>query len=194
MSWPRESQRHAMSSRGVPTAKYRYNARGSPRVEVGLPQYTKQQIEHLSSLAQGKEWIAELSIINGEVIIDDIQVSDKIDQSNLRWNIGDNVRNVGYIHNHPPGIIPEFSAQDFILAFNIHELRQNKDKYPYTIMGVVYPIGETLKIKLYGINPTPERLRQFEEYRDIEATEEAMQPLLEEMKRRGELLDLKMSK
>lgn len=162
MAWEGDSRRHSLARKGVKTSKYTVS-KGKPKLKVGLPSYSKEQIKHLSKLAQGKEWIAELNMVNGEILIDDIQVSKEINHSYLRWNKGDESHNVGYIHYHPKTLIPEFSAQDFVLALEIHEIRENKDKYPYTIMGLVYPDDKhKLHLRMYAINPKKDRKVMFE--------------------------------
>lgn len=189
MSWNQESHRHAMAAKGVKT-KYIYRAHGNPKLAVALPSYSEERIKHITSLSDEgqKEWIAEMIILNGEVIIDDIRPSEILDKSNLHWTLGDDKRDVGYIHYHPPQLIPEFSAQDFVLAINVHNLRTNKNKYPYTIMGLVYPDGNKLKVRLYGIKPKQNRIKQFE---GLVATESDMKETLEKMKKSGELICMK---
>jgi len=188
MSWPGERQRHAMSARGVTSSTYQYNAHGKRVLKIGLPSYTKEEVKHLSEIAQGKEWIAELSMLNGHIIIDDVQISDKLDYSELRWNIGDDVRDVGYIHYHPPGIIPEFSSEDFVLAFQIHKLRKNCKDYPYTIMGLVYPSKTGFKMRLYGVKPSDSRMKQLE---GVHSVESSFNNVLEDMIHNGELIKMK---
>lgn len=184
--WSGEPYNHSLASKGIST-KYRYNAKGSPKLSVGLPPYMKERIKYLTELAEEgkKEWIAELTLINGNIIIDDIQVSKKVDSSFLRWNQGDEINNIGYIHYHPANLIPEFSAQDFTLAINVHNLRKNKKGRPYTIMGLVHPDKKVLKTILYGIKPSKKRLAQFD---GLVAVESDMRDIIEDMERRGELI------
>lgn len=161
IGWKGESRRHSLARKGVKTAKgitnSKYNvinSKGKPKLKIGLPDYSRDQIKHLCQLANGKEWIAELNMVNGDILIDDIQVSKEVDHSYLRWNKGDESHNVGYIHFHPKTLIPEFSAQDFVLAIEIHDIRGNKGNYPYTIMGLVYPDdNDKLHLRMYAINP-----------------------------------------
>lgn len=162
--WHDDSRRHSLSRKGIKTAKYSMGkGKGKPKLKIGLPSYSKEQIKHISKLAQGKEWIAELNMVNGDILIDDIQISKEINHSYLRWNKGDESHNVGYIHYHPKTLIPEFSAQDFILAMEIHEIRENKEKYPFTIMGLVYPDDDgKLHLKMYAINPKKDHKPMFE--------------------------------
>lgn len=188
MSWPGERQRHAMSARGITSSTYQYNAHGKQILEVELPSYTADKVRLLTKIAQGKEWIAELSILNGYIIIDDVQVSDKIDYSELRWNIGDDIRDIGYIHYHPPGIVPEFSSEDFVLAFKVHNLRKQKEKYPYTIMGLVHPSENGFKMRLYGVKPSDGRMKQFEGLHTVESN---LSGILMEMEHNDELIKMK---
>lgn len=188
MSWLGERQRHAMSAKGILTKDYCYNAHGKKELGIYLPAYTADRVKHINKITDGKEWIAELSIINGYIIIDDIQASDKIDYSQLRWNIGDDMRDIGYIHLHPQGIIPDFSSTDFVLAINIHKLRKNKKKYPYTIMGVVYPKNNKTVIRLYGINPKSGRIKDFE---NLKVTESHLGFVLDDMISTKELIKMK---
>lgn len=164
MAWKGESRRHSLAKKGIRTAKYSMiKSKGKEKLKIGLPSYSLEQLKHLSELSDGKEWIAELNIVKGDILIDDIQVSEEINHSYLRWNKGDEAHNVGYIHYHPKSLIPEFSAQDFVLAMEIHKIRENKDKQPYTLMGLVYPDDEdNLKIKIYAINPKKDFTHLFE--------------------------------
>lgn len=179
-----------MNRKGIKTAnaKYQYSSRGKKKLKVALPDYSREVIKHITRISNGKEWIAELNMINGEIIIDDIQVSHEINHSYLHWDRDDESKNVGYIHYHPPTIIPEFSAQDFVLAMNIHELRHNKEHYPYTIMGLVYPDGDKLKTRIYAINPDETKIEEFE---GLVATEKDMKDKLDRMVENKELLKLK---
>ena len=185
--WHKESRRHSLSSKGIKsTQKYKVSkGKGKTKLSIGLPEYSKDMIKHITELADGKEWIAELNVVKGDIIIDDIQISEEIDHSYLRWNNGDEVHNVGYIHYHPETLIPEFSAQDFVLAFNIHDLRANKDEYPYTVMGLVYPDGDKLKVKMYGVDPSKERVKEFE---GLELVERDLKDKLECMEQKKELI------
>lgn len=158
--WHNESARHAKARRGIKTS-YRYKSQGKHNLSIKLPTYTKDKLKQLIRISNGNEWIAELVILNGEIIIDDVQISDRIDHSQLRWNDGDEKTNVGYIHYHPETLIPEFTSTDFILAFNMHKMRINKDKYPYTVMGLVYPEDKNHKIVLYAVNPKKGREKDF---------------------------------
>jgi len=170
MSWKNESRKHSLARRGIKTAsgippsKYStIQSDGKSKLKIGLPEYSKEQIKYLCQLAEGKEWIAELNMVNDDILIDDVQVSKEINHSYLRWNTGDEDYNVGYIHYHPKTLIPEFSAQDFVLALEIHEIRQNKDKYPYTLMGLVYPDdNDALHLRIYALNPNGNRKHLFE--------------------------------
>lgn len=193
--WSGESQRHSLSAKGIQSS-YNYSAKGKPRLIIGLPSYTKEKLKMLNEIANGKEWIAELIIVNESIFIDDIRVSDQHAKSWLNWNSGDDLRDVGYIHYHPPGIIPEFSAQDFILVSEVHKLRKNKEKYPYTIMGLVYPKGEDLQVILYGYNGSKSRQKDFET-KDAkgsivakELVESDMQDIIDDMIKKKELLKL----
>ena len=187
MGWPGERQRHAMSARGVTNTTYRYNSRGKQKLQVGLPPFMRGEVRYLSNIARGKEWIAELSMINDHIIIDDVQMSDKLDYSELRWNIGDDERDIGYIHYHPPGIIPEFSSEDFVLAIKVHNLRKNCKEYPYTIMGMVYPTKDGFNVRLYGVNPSEGRMSQFEGMHTVESK---FNNILMDMERKGELIKM----
>jgi hypothetical protein len=195
MTWHFESRRHELASKGIRTSDisptYNYSAHGKPMLKVGLPSYTREKLKTLNAVADGKEWIAELIAIKGVVFIDDVQISDTVDKSWLRWDKGDEKRDIGYIHFHPPGIIPEFSAQDFVLAMNVHELRTNKKDYPYTIMGMVYPKGEDLNIVIYGINSPKSRKKEFE---GKEVVESALSDTINDMIKKKELLKLKEMK
>ena len=185
--WYGNKQKHSLASRGI-KSKYQYKSSGKPKLAIGLPSYTKERIGHLSELAQGKEWIAELKMMNGDIIIDDIQISDTVDQSFLHWTTGDEETDVGYIHYHPAELIPEFSAQDFVLAINVHEMREHKDIHPYTLMGLVYPLGDKLEIVIYAINPKKGRKKDFEGKMLVESD---MKETLDKMKASKELLELR---
>ena len=184
--WKGNSHAHSLASKGIRT-KYSYKSKGNPKLSIGLPAYSKDRIEHIIKLADGKEWIAELKMMKGDIIIDDIQISDKLDQSFLHWTSGDEKTDVGYIHYHPPELIPEFSSQDFVLAFNIHQLRTNKDEYPYTIMGLVYPSGDGHEIRMYGINPSKTKMEEFEGQM---VTEKDLEETLTRMEASGELIKM----
>jgi hypothetical protein len=195
MTWHFESRRHGLASKGIRTSDisptYHYMANGKPALKVGLPSYTREQLKSLNDLAAGKEWIAELIAIKGVIFIDDVQISDTVDKSWLRWDKGDEKRDIGYIHFHPPGIIPEFSAQDFVLAMNVHNLRTNRKDYPYTIMGLVYPKDNELMIVLYGINASKSRMKEFE---GKEMVESQLKNIIDDMVKNKELLKLKETK
>ena len=95
---------------------------------------------------------------------------------------------MGYIHFHPKTLIPEFSAQDFVLAMEIHEIRENKDKYPYTIMGLVYPDdNDNLKLRMYAINPKKDYRSKFE---DREVTERDLKEEIDMMIQNQEMVKL----
>ncbi|MCK4545030.1 hypothetical protein KAU43_05785 [candidate division WOR-3 bacterium] len=168
MGWKGESRRHSLSRKGIKTSKdnekYKFiRGKGNPTLKIELPDYTKKQIEHFSDLANREEWIAELDMVRGDILIDDLQVSDEMDASYLRWNKGDESKCVGYIHYHPNTLVPEFSAQDFILAMEIHNVRENKAKYPYTLMGLVYPDeNDDLHVRIFALNPKKDRKYLFE--------------------------------
>lgn len=162
--WKGESRRHSLARKGIKTSKYNViPSKGKEKLQIGLPDYVREQIKHLSELSDGKEWIAELNMVNGDILVDDIQVSKEINHSYLRWNEGDESHNVGYIHYHPKTLIPEFSAQDFVLAMEIHNIRKNKEQYPYTLMGLVYPDdNDKLHLRIYAINPKKDYKYLFE--------------------------------
>lgn len=185
--WHGNKQAHSLASRGI-KSKYQYSSSGKPRLAIGLPDYTKERIKHITELADGKEWIAELKMLKGDIIIDDIQISEIIDQSFLHWNTGDEETDVGYIHYHPPELIPEFSAQDFVLAINVHEMRNNTEKYPYTLMGLVVPEKDGLKTIIYAINPKKGRKSDFEGKMVVESD---LKDVLDEMIESKELLKLR---
>lgn len=190
MSWRGNPMGHSLASRGVKTKYQMKQVKGKPKLKLGLPPYVKDQIKHLTEMADdgGKEWIAELSMINGDIIIDDVQVSKELDVSFLRWNHGDEDRNIGYIHYHPAELIPEFTTQDFILAYEIHKLRKNKENMPYTIMGLIYPENGELVIVLYGINPSKTGVENFE---GLIAVESDMRDTLDKMKENKELIEMR---
>ena len=185
--WHRDSQKHALASKGIVT-KYQYSATGKPMLKVGLPSFTTEQIKTITNLADGKEWIAELKELKSEIIIDDIQISDNLDESFLNWNSGDEINDIGYIHYHPKELIPEFSAQDFVLALTIHDMRVNKDKYPYTLMGLVYPDGDKLVIRVYGIKADKNTIKQFENKPIVESD---MKEIIDKMCNNKELIKMK---
>ena len=196
MVWKGESRRHSLARKGIKTAKGiespKYSVKtseGKPKLKIGLPEYSREQIKHLCQLADGKEWIAELNMVNDEILIDDVQVSKEINQSYLRWNTGDEDYNVGYIHYHPKTLIPEFSAQDFVLAMEIHDIRENKDKYPYTLMGLVYPDdNDKLQLIIYAINPEKDYRSLFE---GREVTERDLKEEINMLNKNKELMKLK---
>ncbi len=190
------SREHGLHRKGIPThskgiQNTKYNvikSKGKSKLTVGLPPYSKAQIKHISKLAEGKEWIAELNMVNGDILIDDIQVSKEINHSYLRWNKGDEAHNVGYIHYHPATLIPEFSAQDFVLAMEIHDIRENKHKYPYTIMGLVYPDKNgKLHLRMYAIKPKKDHKKKFE---GREVTERDLQKEIKMLIKNKELMKL----
>lgn len=187
--WFGKKEQHSLASRGI-SSKYIYKTSGKPKLKIGLPSYTKERIKHITELSENghKEWIAELKMLKEDIIIDDIQISDTIDQSFLNWNIGDEETDVGYIHFHPSELIPEFSSQDFVLACTIHEMRTNKERYPYTLMGLVVPENGALKITIYGLNPEKNRIDYFENKMLVESD---MKDVLDEMKETKELLVLR---
>ena len=145
--WYNEPQRHSMAAKGIKTAQ------NSIKTEK-LKDYIINQIKHFNEIADGKEWIAEIMSINGHILLNDVQFSDKTDYSELKWDVEDDERVIGYIHYHPPGIMDEFSAQDFELACTVHNLRKNKDKFTYTIMGVITLNGNNkITAKFYAFKP-----------------------------------------
>ena len=185
--WHGKKQAHSLASKGI-KSKYQYNSNGKYKLAVGLPDYTRERVKHITDLSDGKEWIAELKMLKSDIIIDDIQISESLDQSFLHWNVGDEETDVGYIHYHPPELIPEFSAQDFVLAINVHEMRENKEKYPYTLMGLVYPEKDELKIVIYGINPKSGRKSDFEGKMVVESD---LKEVLDEMVENKELIKMR---
>ena len=191
MSWKGESRRHSLARKGIKTTdtyEVSIKSDGKPKLRVGLPSYSRDLLRQLCDIADDKEWIAELSMIKGNILIDDIQVSDEIDHSYLRWNKGDEANNVGYIHYHPPSLIPEFSAQDFVLALEIHDQRENKERYPFTLMGLVFPDDDNnLHVKMYALNPKKDRRAIFE---SKEVAERDLQKELNMLKDNGELVEL----
>jgi len=187
--WKNESQRHRMASMGISTT-YKYKGSGKRKLQIMLPEYTKKQISHITQMADegSKEWIAELKVKNGQIYMDDIQISNEVDHSYLNWSTGDENEDVGYIHFHPKSLIPEFTAQDFVLACNIHELRKNKESYPYTIMGLIYPTKKGYEIRMYGVNPGEDRKNDFD---GLIAVESDMKDKLKKMEASGELIRMK---
>jgi len=183
--WYNESTRHSLARRGVKT----YVAKGK-KLKIGLPSFTIDKIKALNQVAKGDEWIAELIMLGGEIFIDDIQISDLQNKSYLRWNTGDDERDIGYIHYHPDGIIPEFSATDFILAMKIHDLRKQKKSYPYTVMGLVFSDSGRIYIRMYGIKPKKSRLEEFLKFENEMKTESGMKELLDKMTKTGELIKM----
>lgn len=190
MVWQNESQRHLLSSKGIPN-RYILNSQGKPKIKVGLPKYFIDQIKYLIKTADNNEWIAEIVSLNGLITIDDVQISDKMDYSELRWNKGDEKRAIGYIHYHPKGLIKEFSAEDFVLTCTIHDLRDNKTEYPYTIMGVIHHHDDKknkYSVQLYAVKPNPNRSKQFEKE---SGTESSFSSIIDDMKKNNEILKMK---
>jgi len=185
--WYGQKEQHRLASKGI-KSKYQYKTSGKPKLAVGLPKYSRDRIAHLTELADGKEWIAELKIIKGDIIIDDVQISDELDVSFLNWNVGDEETDVGYIHYHPPELIPEFSSQDFVLACTVHDMRENKENYPYTLMGLVIPENGNLKTILYGIKPKDGRVKDFENKNVVESD---LSNIIKEMEDSKELLKMR---
>jgi len=190
--WHKESHRHRLASMGISTS-YKYKGSGKRKLQIMLPKYTKEQIVHITRMADegSKEWIAELKVKNGEIYLNDIQISTEVDHSYLNWTKGDEDEDVGYIHFHPKSLIPEFTAQDFVLAFNVHKLRKNKDEYPYTIMGLIYPTQKGYEIKMFGVNPSENRINDFE---GLIAVESDMKEKLKQMEASGELIKMSEKK
>lgn len=188
--WKREKQRHSLAAKGI-SSSYQLKVQGKPHLAIRLPKYARDQIKQLTQMAHDgqKEWIAEFTIINGDIIINDVQISEEIDHSYLKWDTGDEKNNIGYIHFHPQILIPEFSEQDFVLAMNLHDMRKNKEAYPYTLMGLVYPDKGKLVIRLYAMKPNNGRAKDFNG--ENNNTEANLQPLLNEMMNTQELLKLK---
>jgi len=190
--WYNESHRHKLASMGIKTT-YKYKGSGKRKLQIMLPEYTKQQITHITKMADegSKEWIAELKVKNGQIYMNDIQISQEVDHSYLHWDSGDELEDVGYIHFHPKSLIPEFTAQDFVLAINVHNLRKNKNIYPYTIMGLIYPTKKGYEIKMFGINPSEKRIEDFE---GLIAVESNMKDKLKQMEASGELIKMRERK
>ena len=81
IGWKGESRRHSLARKGIKTKYNVIKSKGKPKLKIGLPNYSSDQIKHLCQLAGGKEWIAELNMVNGDILIDDIQVSKEINHS-----------------------------------------------------------------------------------------------------------------
>jgi len=171
-----------MAAKGIKTKPIKH-----PKV-TQLEDYISNQIKHYIKASNGKEWIAEIIEINGNVMLNDVQFSDKTDYSELKWDMEDDMKVIGYIHYHPPGIKEEFSAQDFELASTIHNLRKNKEKYTYTIMGVVSKdYNDKITAKFYGIKPK----KPFK-VKDMEVKVESdFKDKLDKMEQNQELIKIK---
>lgn len=118
------------------------------------------KVKELNNDVPDREWIADLDIDHDDdIVLSDTRISDKVDESQMEWNhditdtdpYPDPEHCIGYIHSHPPAVDPRPSAQDFILALTIDDLRleSNKDKHPGTMFGVV----TTDKVKFFTVIP-----------------------------------------
>lgn len=188
--WHRNRYGHGLAARGVRTKVLFPKGKFSSFPLQKLDEYTIQQVRLYNDLAKDREWIAEFDSINGSIVINDVQFNDCSDESYLKWDTGDEYKNVGYIHYHPPGIVPKFSAQDFVLGVILHGRRRNRSNGDYTYMGLVTPDF----IKIIAIRPKVERKRQFERYIDSDGrpeTTKKLEGIVENMRRNGELVELR---
>lgn len=192
--WHNESRRHSLAAKGVRT-------RGEvpiPRVLNGdkpMPLFVFSgpvlgMIREYNEISDGKEWIAEFDLVRGNVILNDVQFSDDVDASYLKWDgERDSAHNVGYVHYHPGNLVPKFTAQDFVLGCKLHGLRGGDTihKMPYTLMGLVLPD----RIVLIAIKPRAHRMEQFRECVASDGTPDTVQRLnniVGEMQKRGEIV------
>ena len=195
--WRREPFRHSLASRGISSMSQRgeiplprdFNGEEDLPLVIFTPD-TLARVRRHNSISPDKEWIAELDLVNGNIIMNDDQFSDEVNMSWLKWDEGrDDDINVGYIHYHPDNLVPLFTAQDFVLGAKLHELRSrgNKGRFPYTLMGLVLDN----RILLVAINPRPYRIRQFSECvptDGLDATTDKLENIVGEMQKRGELV------
>ncbi len=118
-----------------------------------------------------KEWIADLDYGKPYIYINDSVISDKTDESELDWR--ETITNeekergeetdpnncIGYIHYHPKGVDKRPTAQDFILALNIDEMRNedNKDRFRPTTFGVVRDDS----LRFFFLTPSDEQRKEL---------------------------------
>lgn len=170
--WFDQPQRHALASKGIQTANSLSQSKiNQSREEIQhLSDCGRKQIKALIEKSDGNEWIADLDLHNGEIMIYDEQISDKPDESVMNWDEHitqqqphtDPEFNVGYIHYHPPVVDERPTAQDFILGLSVDKRRldENKKRFEPTVFGLVTDD----EIKFYYLTPKSEKQR--EEYID----------------------------
>ena len=176
MAWNDDSARHALASMGIKTTfksdkKPPADKGGGLKVinlgfesmglkDANLHEKSYELMKNLCERDPDSEWIADLDYYdNGNIVMNDHQATIRPDESQLFWNDyspKDDPHNdpefcIGFIHYHPPKVDERPSAQDFVLALTIDELRSkdNKKRYPETMFGVVIP-GH---VRLYSIKP-----------------------------------------
>ena len=107
-----------------------------------------QEILDLNERAEHEyEWIADLDIDeDGNIYINDEVISEEHDSADMNWqehvtadDYADPEVCVGYIHYHPKTVDEKETAQDYILALTIDDLRDesNKDRFRPTVFGLV---------------------------------------------------------
>lgn len=170
--WYGHPNAHALASQGIKTtAKAKPSSMGEGLALVNTflslgaggrlraDAFAKMK-EYNDEVSNKTEWIADLDMNDdGEIVISDVQFSKKVDESQMNWNedvthkdsYPDPDHCVGYIHSHPPTVDPRPSAQDFILALTVDDLRleANKQQHPQTMFGVV----TADKVKFFAVAP-----------------------------------------
>ena len=121
----------------------------------------------LSRESGTNEWIADLDLKGSNLVIRDVQHGTHT-TSYMLFDKTDEKENVGYIHYHPPGVYPHFSTNDYLLTTKVHNLRKNKDKMQYTLMGLVTPAtGGKYHIRIYALKPTPSTTKALEKIQKL---------------------------
>ncbi len=164
--------------------------------------FGRQKIKEMNARAKGKEWIADLDMYNGEIIINDERFSNHDNESTMNWNehITNDDRHpdpencVGYIHYHPPSVYETPTAQDYILALSIHQRRNlnNKNKHPPTIF-VTTTDDEYKEVR---VCPKSENIKEYltklSEVQNIDDDQKyfkSLNNIKENMKQNGELIE-----
>lgn len=166
--WFNDPYKHALASKGIQTANSLTQSKiDQSREEIKhLSDCGRNEIKALIEKSDGNEWIADLDLHDGEIMIYDEQISDKSDESIMNWDDSitrkepetDPEFNIGYIHYHPPVVDERPTAQDFILGLSVDKRRldENKERFEPTVFGLVTDDD----IKFYYLTPKSEKQRE----------------------------------
>lgn len=154
--WFGESARHALARKGIRTTEERFRFRR-------FHYKNRSRFRDLNKQTKGKkEWIADLDLRNGEIVMQDVQLDGSLTSSFMSWDSDDPQFNHGFIHYHPPGTHPRLTAQDYLLGAEVHKMKKDQTKPTY--IGLV----TDNHVRILAYLPQQDRTKELT---DLEAVE-----------------------